>query len=396
MLKSIAQPSPQTLRIPGSLAGHAFEQDILKPSGRICQLQGTDVRRSAAYGMDTFSLQHVVADACLPQGIPVGKMFNEQTDCLPPEIRLIEHALDRADHVETIKRTGNGHRTREVWKKTEIWEHLKVTILSRYCASMLKNRKTFPFLYIGLQSKLRCISETETMRQTALIVEDDPGTRHVLGSTLATAGIESIFAENGATMWRRLEEKPDVIILDLSLPDVDGLELLRQLRQTSEIPVLIHSTRSDEIERIIGIEIGADDFLPKPCNMRELLARIRGLLRRCQRPTVSRSDMRRLVFGDWTLDTASRELSRPGSTPTSLGVSGYALLAAFLEHPFEPLSREQLSRVLKREYVPYDRIIDVHVSQIRRILGKQVDGTGFIKTLRSQGYVFIAPVEMAS
>src|SRR5574343_844549 len=213
------------------------------------------------------------------------------------------------------------------------------------------------------------------MRQTALIVEDDPGTRHVLSTTLATAGIDSIYAENGAAMWRQLDEKPDVIIIDLSLPDVDGLELMRQLRQTSKITVLIQSTRSDEIERIIGIESGADDFLPKPCNMRELLARTRGLLRRCQRPAQIAAALRRLLFGDWTLDTASRELSRTGNPPTPLGVSGYALLTAFLEHPFETLSREQLSRVLKREYVPYDRIIDVHVSQIRRILGKQADGS---------------------
>jgi two-component system, OmpR family, response regulator len=231
------------------------------------------------------------------------------------------------------------------------------------------------------------------MRQTALIVEDDPGTRHVLSTTLATAGIDCIYAETGAAMWRRLDEKPDVIILDLSLPDADGLELLRQLRQHSEIPVLIHSTRSDEIERIIGIEIGADDFLPKPCNMRELLARTRGLLRRTQRTATGRGEMRRLHFGDWILDTASRELTLSSGKPTPLGVSGFALLVAFLEHPFEPLSREQLSRVLKREYVPYDRIIDVHVSQIRRILGKQADGSAFIKTLRSQGYVFIAEVE---
>lgn len=215
----------------------------------------------------------------------------------------------------------------------------------------------------------------------------------MLSTTLGTAGIDCIYAETGAAMWQRLDEKPDVIILDLSLPDADGLELLRQLRQNSEIPVLIHSTRSDEIERIIGIEIGADDFLPKPCNMRELLARTRSLLRRTQR-TTGRGENRRLRFGAWTLDTASRELTLPDGKPTPLGVSGFALLATFLEHPFEPLSREQLSRVLKREYVPYDRIIDVHVSQIRRILGKQADGSSFIKTLRSQGYVFIAEVEI--
>lgn len=234
------------------------------------------------------------------------------------------------------------------------------------------------------------------MTQTALIVEDDPGTRHVLSTTLATAGIGSIFAENGAAMWQQLGQRPDVIILDLSLPDADGLELLRQLRQQSEIPVLIHSTRSDEIERIIGIEIGADDFLPKPCNMRELLARTRSLLRRSQmkpQGAPTKSDLKRFRFGHWTLDTASRELLDGKGTPVSIGVSGFALLMAFLEHPFEPLSREQLSRVLKREYIPYDRIIDVHVSQIRRILGNQNDGSGFIKTLRSQGYVFVASVE---
>jgi two-component system, OmpR family, response regulator len=232
------------------------------------------------------------------------------------------------------------------------------------------------------------------MRQTALIVEDDPGTRHLLGSTLSTAGIDSIFAENGAAMWRQLGENPDVVILDLGLPDTDGLELLRLLRQQSEIPVLIHSTRSDEIERIIGIEIGADDFLPKPCNLRELVARTRRLIIRSQNQQAGqRNESQRVRFGHWTLNTASRELTDANGKPVPLGVSAFALLSAFLERPFEPLSREHLSRALKREYTPYDRIIDVHVSQIRRTLGKQTDGSCFIKTLRSQGYVFVAGVE---
>ena len=236
------------------------------------------------------------------------------------------------------------------------------------------------------------------MRQTALIVEDDPVTRHILTTTLATAGIDSIIAETGAAMWSSLEKKPDVIVLDLSLPDADGMELLRQLRQKSEIPVIIHSNRSDEIERIIGIEIGADDYLPKPCNMRELLARVRALLRRSAPKTVSPTTSgkaRRLRFGQWTLDTASRELIDSESKPAAIGVSGYALLLAFVEHPFEPMSREVLSRMLKHEYMAYDRIIDVHVSQIRRILGSQPDGNAYIKTLRSQGYVFVASVEAA-
>ena len=231
------------------------------------------------------------------------------------------------------------------------------------------------------------------MRQTALIVEGDSDSRHQLSSTLATAGIDSIHAATGSAMWRQLDHAPDIIILDLCLPDGDGLDLLRQLRQTSDLPVLIHASRSDETQRIIGIETGADDFLPKSCTTRELLARVRGLLRRTRRTaSMPRSEMRRLHFGEWTLDTATRQLTRPDDSSASLGGPGYALLLAFLEHPFEPLSREHLSRVLNREYMPYDRIIDVHVSQIRRALGKQADGSSFIKTLRSQGYVFVADV----
>ncbi len=162
------------------------------------------------------------------------------------------------------------------------------------------------------------------MPQTALIVEGDPGTRHVLSSTLATAGIESLHAATGAAMWQQLEQAPSIVILDLSLPDSDGLELLRQLRQTSDVPVLIHTQLSDEIERINSIESGADDFLPKPCNLRELLARVRSLLRRTQRsaPT-SRGDLRRLHFGEWTLDTAARQLTHTSLPPAMTVLATY-------------------------------------------------------------------------
>ncbi len=233
------------------------------------------------------------------------------------------------------------------------------------------------------------------MHQTALIVEDDPATRHVLSSSLATAGIKSLFAGSAAAMWALMGEDPDVVILDLGLPDADGFDLLRRLREQSDVPVLIHSTRSAEIERIVGIEIGADDFLAKPCNMRELVARVSSLLRRAQgRASQSRArPCGMLSFGDWRLDPATRTLIGRDGQPAALGVSAYALLSCFLDKPFQPLSREVLSRALKREYTPYDRIIDVHVSQIRRLLGKQADGSAYIKTLRSQGYVFTTTVE---
>lgn len=237
------------------------------------------------------------------------------------------------------------------------------------------------------------------MRACALVVDDDPITRELLRVTLRSVDIDAIMAEDGSKMWRQLaRQQPDVIILDLSLPDADGLDLLRLLRRASDVPVLIHSTRSDDIERILGIEIGADDFLPKPCNMRELLARVRALLRRArlQPGHNANRQVRFLRFAGWALDVSACDLRNPDGQRVKLGSSAYTLLKAFLEHAQVPLSREQLSRLLRREYVPYDRAVDVHVSQLRKLLGNTADGGMFIKSQRSLGYVFSVPVEQDS
>ena len=166
------------------------------------------------------------------------------------------------------------------------------------------------------------------MRPCILIVEDDPITRELLRETLVNAGIDSIMAEDGASMWKQMLHQPQAVILDLCLPDTDGLELLRQLRRTSDVPVLIHSTRSDEIERILGIEIGADDFLPKPCNLRELLARIRALLRRtgAQPSTKARSEVVLQLGGRWTLDIAACRLIDTEGQAVELNGSAYLLI----------------------------------------------------------------------
>lgn len=232
------------------------------------------------------------------------------------------------------------------------------------------------------------------MRRSCLIVEDDPITRELLRTTLETAGIDTLMAESGAQMWKQVEKQPDVVILDLCLPDTDGIELLRQLRRTSDVPVLIHSTRSDEIERILGIEIGADDFLPKPCNLRELLARVRALLRRAHiRPsTPDRASEQCIQFDGWKLHCGARILQGPSGESVDLNGAAFSILMQFLEHPQVILSREQLARALRREYLPYDRTVDVHVSQLRKLLGTPISGGEFIKTLRSQGYLFCKPV----
>lgn len=232
------------------------------------------------------------------------------------------------------------------------------------------------------------------MRPCCLIVDDDPVTCELLRSTLEPAGIETVIAEDGAGMWKQMAKRPDVVILDLSLPDTDGIELLRQLRRISDVPVLIHSTRSDDIERILGIEIGADDFLPKPCNLRELLARVRALLRRSHaRPGAARSSPNRwFLFDGWKLNCGTRTLVNPAGQQVGLNTAAFSILSLFLEQPQVPLSREQLARALRREYLPFDRTVDVHVSQLRRLLRAPADGGVFIKTLRSQGYLFSVPV----
>lgn len=174
----------------------------------------------------------------------------------------------------------------------------------------------------------------------------DPVTCELLRSTLEPAGIETVIAEDGAGMWKQMAKRPDVVILDLSLPDTDGIELLRQLRRISNMPVLIHSTRSDDIERILGIEIGADNFLPKPCNLRELLARVRALLRRSHaQPGAARSSPNRwFLFDGWKLNCGTRTLVNPAGQQVGLNTAAFSILSLFLEQPQVPLSREQLAR----------------------------------------------------
>ena len=226
------------------------------------------------------------------------------------------------------------------------------------------------------------------MRQTALIVEDDPGTRHTLSTTLATAGIDCLFASDGAAMWRQLDHKPDVIILDLGLPDADGFELLRQLRQQSEVPVIIHSTRSDEIERIIGIEIGADDYLPKPFEPRELLARIRAILRRRTDGATAAAATQALRFGSLEIDRDARTVT-VGGQPADLTSYQFDLLVALAERAGRVLTRDQIMEAVRgRELEAFDRSIDVHMGRIRAAIEADVKNPKRILTVRGVGYVF--------
>ncbi len=229
-----------------------------------------------------------------------------------------------------------------------------------------------------------------------LIVDDDAEIRKLLGDYLQKNGLKTTAVADGRAMWQALEAgRVDLIVLDLMLPGDDGLTLCRNLRARSEIPVLMLTARGDETDRIVGLEMGADDYLPKPFSPRELLARIKVILRRSRSlpDNLRPEDARLLRFSDWLLDTAHRHLVSAAGVVTPLSGSEYRLLRIFLSHPNRVLNRDQLVDLTQgREADPLDRSIDVQVSRLRHRLGDDPRDPRLIKTVRGEGYVLSVPV----
>jgi two-component system OmpR family response regulator len=202
-------------------------------------------------------------------------------------------------------------------------------------------------------------------------------------------------ARDGAELRRALElAPPDLVVLDVMLPGEDGLSLCRDLRARSTLPVIMLTARREEIDRIIGIEMGADDYLGKPFNPRELLARIKSVLRRARALPASRGDAKRLRFAGWTLECSARHLVDPQGVIVPLSGVQFRLLAAFLNHPDRVLDRDRLvDLTLGREATPFDRSIDVQVSRLRQLLHDNGREPRIIKTVRNGGYVLAAAVE---
>ena len=236
-----------------------------------------------------------------------------------------------------------------------------------------------------------------------LIVDDDPEIRRLLVDYLARNGFDAIAARDGREMWQALERHSvDLVVLDLMLPDTDGLTLCRNLRAKAgssgnpNLPVLMLTARGEETDRIIGIEMGADDYLVKPFNPRELLARIKSILRRTRAlpPNLAPEAARFLAFAGWTLDTAERLLTAPDGVVTPLSGGEYRLLRILLDHPNRVLNRDQLSEMIHgREADAYDRAIDVQISRLRQRLRDDSREPELIKTVRGEGYVLAATVE---
>ncbi len=224
-----------------------------------------------------------------------------------------------------------------------------------------------------------------------LIVDDDREIRELLQQYLEQNGYRVSAVADGEAMWRTLENgHVDLIVLDIMLPGEDGLSLCRQVRARSDLPVIMLTALGDETERIVGLEMGADDYLPKPFNPRELLARIKGVLRRANGGAVDAPAVR---FAGWTLDREARHLVSPDGVVVNLSAGEYRLLDTFVCHPGRVLTRDQLmERIQGRDWAPFDRSIDVQVSRLRRRLHDDSSDPCLIKTVRGQGYLFAARV----
>jgi two-component system response regulator CpxR len=218
-----------------------------------------------------------------------------------------------------------------------------------------------------------------------LFVDDDVQLCKLLAERLATEGFTMETVHNGSRgLELALSTEYALVILDLMLPGMSGLDVLRRLRKVSPVPVLILTAKGEESDRILGLEMGADDYLPKPFNPRELIARIRAVLRRTGRVEAS---ARPLVIGDIRIDPALREVWLENS-PLNLTSVEFTLLEVFMREPGCILSRERLTEaVLGRKLGPFDRVIDVHVSNLRKKLGGAQDSQR-IKAVRGSGYLF--------
>ena len=229
-----------------------------------------------------------------------------------------------------------------------------------------------------------------------LVVDDDPEIVSLLTAYLNKNGYRGIGASGGREMRLALEShRIDLVVLDLMMPGEDGLELCRDIRSRSNLPVVMLTARAEETDRIVGLEVGADDYLCKPFNPRELLARIRAVLRRSrslpQDAALPAADGFR--FGHWVLDTRTRSLKDPDDVMIPLGGAEYDLLMVFLTYPNRVLDRDRLMDLTRgRDAAPFDRSIDMQVSRLRRRLGSDGETPEYIKTVRSKGYLFVPKV----
>jgi two-component system phosphate regulon response regulator OmpR len=227
-----------------------------------------------------------------------------------------------------------------------------------------------------------------------LLVDDDARIRDLLKRYLTQEGFDVLLAEDGKSLTRvMMRETADLIVLDLMMPGEDGLSICRRLRAANDLtPIIMLTAKGEDVDRIVGLEVGADDYLSKPFNPRELLARINAVLRRRPVPEVpgAPSTVQEVVrFGSFSFDLAARTLHKSGEELT-LTSGEFAMLKALVRHPRMPLSREKLAQLSRgREFEPFDRSLDVQVSRLRKLIETDPASPRMIQTVWGVGYVFI-------
>ena len=233
-----------------------------------------------------------------------------------------------------------------------------------------------------------------------LIVDDDREIRDLVTRFLSRHGYTVVSARDSVELSGAIgTHRVDLIILDVMLPGKSGLDICRELRATSHVPILMLTAMGEETDRIVGLEMGADDYLAKPFNPRELLARVRAILRRAGAQaavTGTSAPRKRLRFAGWQLDLNRRRLESPDGLMIDLTTGEYELLLAFAEHPQRVLNRNQLLDLARgRDATPFDRSVDVQVSRIRRKIESDPKTPAMIITVRGDGYMFTPEVEVA-
>jgi DNA-binding response OmpR family regulator len=257
--------------------------------------------------------------------------------------------------------------------------------------------KKEPFLWLAeIQTLHTSKAVTQRANPRLLVVDDDRDLCHLVKQYLEPEGFTlSVVHTGGEGIRTAIEGNHELIVLDVMLPDKKGFDVLREIRMRVRTPVLMLTAKGDEFDRILGLELGADDYLPKPFSPRELIARISAILRRSGWQSESKTASRPPVIhsGDIELDLAARTVSKGGEL-LKLTSAEFDLLRAFLETPGQVLTREALvENVLDRKFSPFDRSIDLHISNLRRKLGPQNDGAERIRSVRGIGYLYAWPVQ---
>lgn len=231
-------------------------------------------------------------------------------------------------------------------------------------------------------------------REHIIVVDDEADVRETFGEYLSMRGYEVSLADSGKALRDCLGRKPaDLVLLDLNLPGEDGLTLARFLREETEAAIIMVTAADEAVDRVIGLELGADDYVGKPCDLRELAARVKSVLRRKSRPEPVKAvggETRRVAFGSFVLDLDGHELLSDDGSVVELTTMEFDLLAAFVGHPNRVLTRDQLLDMAHhRRWDPFDRSIDIRIARLRRKIERDPQKPEIIKTVRGAGYIFL-------